>query len=468
MSDKLIQKLKDCNVRISKKGNICLNDFVENVIKSKNPDQYMKRVPDKKTINDEYYINPDNTIEILKQGKSKLCKDIVEYIEKDEDDKESIVDPKSNKFQFEGHRFLAFFIDDEENEDNWQVWIRASQVADFLGYSNPSEAINDNVEQNNIIKFENLNELLSSSQKLGLKSIDKKTNFINLSGFFNLIHKSNKNVAKRIKSFIDNDVLPAIIKTGCYNMQPDKIKIKFFYDDAALSDFANLACMYIAYIGKHKNLHLFKYGLTRDIFSRDFKQHRKSFDQFTIIFIQQCDNCEKVESLFENELIVRNLHRNMTINGKAQTELFTISTKFTHDYFIDLMKKIINEHKLPAIKEADNKIITLNNVLDVHNNSNELRKMEYDLKKMKYDYRVTENYRLELQRDIKMKERDIKVKEIDSETAIAIENIKLDIEREKSKQIAMEKGYDLNLFISNVTKNVSMKTSKKNNNVLKI
>ena len=34
MENKLVVKLKENNVRISKKGNIHLNDFVENVIKS--------------------------------------------------------------------------------------------------------------------------------------------------------------------------------------------------------------------------------------------------------------------------------------------------------------------------------------------------------------------------------------------------------------------------------------------------
>ena len=40
---------------------------------------------------------------------------------------------------------------------------------------------------------------------------------------------------KKIKTWIDNEVLPALVKYGTYSIQPDKIKI--FYDDTYLSDF---------------------------------------------------------------------------------------------------------------------------------------------------------------------------------------------------------------------------------------
>lgn len=42
--DKLINILKSNEVRISTKGNICLSDFISNIIGSKNPIQYAKRL----------------------------------------------------------------------------------------------------------------------------------------------------------------------------------------------------------------------------------------------------------------------------------------------------------------------------------------------------------------------------------------------------------------------------------------
>lgn len=60
-NEKLIKVLKQNDVRISTKGKLCLNDFVENIIKSKNPELYIKRVPNKITIGDNCYIKPDDT-----------------------------------------------------------------------------------------------------------------------------------------------------------------------------------------------------------------------------------------------------------------------------------------------------------------------------------------------------------------------------------------------------------------------
>jgi hypothetical protein len=92
------------------------------------------------------------------------------------------------------------------------------------------------------------------------------------------------------------------------------------------------------------------------------------------------------------------------------------------------MKKMVVDNKLPAIKEADNKIQTLSTVVDAYRQSDELRKLELEFK-------MSENYKLELQRDIKIKEIDMLMKEIDSK-----------IQREKNRGIAMMHGRKLRDF----------------------
>ena len=101
--------------------------------------------------------------------------------------------------------------------------------------------------------------------------------------------------------------------------------------------------------------------------------------------------------------------------------MFTVTTKYSYEYFIDLMKKMVVDNKLPAIKEADNKIQTLSTVVDAYRQSDELRKLELVFK-------MSENYKPELQRDIK-------IKEIDSK-----------IQREKNRGIAMMRGRKLRDF----------------------
>lgn len=450
---KLIKILQTNDIRISKKGNICLNDFVDNIIESKNSNLYMKRIPDKIVIKDDYYITSENCLEIMKQAKSKKCKKILYYITKD-DDNSSIIDPNKNIFQYQGHKFLAFFVDDKNDKDNWQVWVKGSDVAKFLGYVNTKQAIIEHIENKNKNKLSNLLELFPSLLYRPPKNLDHKTIFINLSGFFNLIHSSKKPIAKSIRSWIDNDVLPALVKHGSYSMQ-SKLNIKLFYDDNAISAYYSKAVIYIGYIGIIKGEHTFKYGLSRKMFERDHEQHSKFFQRFDVVYIGETDNCEQIESLFEKDLKAFHLYREhiIKVNKGTTTELFTVSSKHTIESLIDHMKKLVQEYKLPAIKEANNKIDNLTNVLVTYKQSDELRKLELE-------YRLSDNYKLELQRDIKIKELDTKIKEIDSETRIVLGNIEIDLQREKNKQIAMEKGYDLSQFMTNVDKNTSSKKKK--------
>jgi len=454
--EKLIKILRNNDVRISTYGNICLNDFVTNVIESKNSKLYIKKLNkyEKIDVKGRIYINPDDCVDILKNTNFKKCKDIYTKIYMDVGDKASIIDVENEIFQFEGHKFWVFFID--KGDGDWDVFLKASEVAKYLGYANPSEAVNDSVDVDNKYSYKKLIELFPTSKNLGGKNMDKKTIFINLSGFFNLIHKSNKPHAKKIKKWLDDIVLPSLIKYGTYIMQPDKITIKNFYDTNSFSIFDNKAILYIAYVGKYKGEHIFKFGLTRDLFQREYDKHRKQFELFKVVFIGECDNCEKIEKKFKKELKMRCISRNLIIKGKQQTELFTITNKFTHEYFIDIMKNLISTHKLPAIKEADNKITTLANVVDTYKLSDELRKLEMQ-------YKLSENYKLELENH----KLELEIRKIESETAENVKELDIKLQYEKNKQIAMEKGINPSYFYGNSLKNTTNEKIVKNN-VLKI
>jgi prophage antirepressor-like protein len=420
---KLIEILKTNEIRISTRGRICLNDFVDNVIGSKNAKLYMKKITNKKLLNDDnYYIKPIDCLEILKQGKSKKCKEIVQYVEKDDNDNRSIIDPVENIFQYDGHKFLAFFIDEEDDE--WQVWVKGSNVTSFLSYGNRKQAIIEHVESQNKMRFDKLQELLTSLQIRSSKNIDKKTIFINLSGFFNLIHHSKKPFAKKMKSWIDNEVLPALVKHGSYHMQPKKIDIKLFYDDVAISTFFGKAVIYIGFIGRISNEYLFKYGLSRNVFERDYNQHSKKFDMFQVVYIGETDNCEQIETLFENDLKIFGLHRQRTINRKSQTELFTVSTKHSIEFLINHLKSLIINFKLPAIKDANNQIVTLNNVLDTYKQSDEIKKLELQ-------FWLSDNYKLKHETELKMKQ-------IDTDANIALTKLDIMRQREITKQLQIK------------------------------
>jgi prophage antirepressor-like protein len=438
-NEKLIELLRADNVRITNKGNICLNDFVRNIVESKNPELYMKRLRgyDKILINNEYYVTPDTCIGILKNTNFKKCKNIYTQIQYEDNDGISIIDVENEIFQFEGHKFMAFFVKNDE-EGDWNVWIKGVEVAKFLLYEDDKQAIRDHVDIDNKKTFLELSKLFPSVLETIPKSIDKKTNFINLSGFCNLIHGSQKPLAKKIKKWLDNDVIPALIKYGTYTMQPKKIQIEHFYDRTTFSQYDKMAVIYIAFIGKYKGEYLFKFGLSRDMFRREYKEHRKQFEQFKVVFIGKCDNCEFVEDLFKKELKLRHLHRELVINNKTQTELFTITTKHTYKSMIELMKDIIDNNALPEIKEANNKITNLTNVVDTYKQSEELRKLELQ-------YHMSKNYKLELkthQLELKTHQLELKTRRVEAYNSRMVREIDLQIEQEKLKQLMVQHNYD--------------------------
>ena len=427
MSD-LVEVLKSNDIHVSSKGNICLNDFVEKIIGSKNPNGYMKTIKDKFEYKNKFYVTQETCMEIIEKGKSKKCKKILKEIKKNDSSEEetsvddsSIISVDDNIFQYTGKRFTSVFV--IKDDGDWDVWVKAVEIADYLEYENTTRAIRKFVDKENKLSYEKFLEIWGQTDSVLPKNLDKKTIFINLSGFFNLIHGSKQKLAKEIKKWLDNEVLPSLIKYGSYSMQPKTLDIKLFYDSVAISKFYMKAALYIGFIGKIGKEFIFKYGLSRKMFERDHQQHSKNFDKFQVVFIGECDNCEQVESLFENDMKAYGLHRQLSIKDKKYTELFTISIKRTYSDIIKHMQDLINTHKLPAIKEATDQIARLENVVDTFNRSEEIKKLELQFK-------MSDNYKLEMEKDIKMKE--IEIRRIEAETKLL--NVQLKIERIRNKQ----------------------------------
>lgn len=466
---KLLKILKDKGVRTTKKGEICLRDFVTNIIEPTDPRNYINSVKcdKRKKIGTRIYITCSDCIDILKQARTEQSKKIYRNIQTDEEDQKdqedeedqedydecesdddnsdeyedsnnnnnvgNIIDVDKQIFQFDGHKFLVYFVEKKE-DDGWDVWIPGTRFARYLNYSKCDQVIRDQVDENNKL---NLKELLKNyTEIVPPKDLNKNTMFINLSGIFNLVHKSKKPMAIKIRRWMDNEVMPALVKYGTYTMQPRKLEFQILYDETSFSKYDAKAVLYMAYVGKIKGIHYFKFGFSRNMFRREFNEHRKNFDVFKIVFIAECDNCEKVEALFKKEIQIRNLNYTLTIRNKTQTELFAITTKYTHEFMIKLLQELIAKNPLEAIKEADSKISHLSAIVDTYKQSDDLRKLELQ-------YKMSENYKLEL-------EKDIKIKKMDSETQITIKKIDLEIQREKNKQIAMEQGYALDHLLNDI------------------
>lgn len=89
-------------------------------------------------------------------------------------------------------------------EVNGEPMFSASDVCNVLGYTNPSKAISDHVDED---------ERYDQSLERGGKML-----FISESGLYALILRSNKPNAKPFRKWVTAEVLPSIRKTGSYTM----------------------------------------------------------------------------------------------------------------------------------------------------------------------------------------------------------------------------------------------------------
>lgn len=117
-----------------------------------------------------------------------------------------------------------------------------------------------------------------------------------------------------------------------------------FYKKVPLYKYDNKNVIYIAYVGEYKNEPIYKYGKSTKLFEREFRAHRKNFEQFEMRHVHITDNKDVIEEMFEKELLIRNIHRTLVINDKKQTELFTTTEDYSLEYLIRLLKTMIKKN----------------------------------------------------------------------------------------------------------------------------
>lgn len=95
-----------------------------------------------------------------------------------------------------------------------EPWFVGKDVAEVLGYTNPSKALSDHVDTEDKLNNETL---LSLGQRGGW--------LINESGLYSLILSSKLPSAKKFKRWVTSEVLPAIYKTGSYSKSMSVLEI---------------------------------------------------------------------------------------------------------------------------------------------------------------------------------------------------------------------------------------------------
>ena len=99
--------------------------------------------------------------------------------------------------------------------ENNEIFFRAAQLAELLQYKNPHKAIKDHVDPDDLTKREVVNTINKRAQVL----------FVNESGMYSLVLSSKLEQAKKVKRWVTSEVLPAIRKTGKYQLQPQHLAL---------------------------------------------------------------------------------------------------------------------------------------------------------------------------------------------------------------------------------------------------
>lgn len=115
----------------------------------------------------------------------------------------------------------------------------------------------------------------------------------------------------------------------------------FYKQGNLLTHVHNKNVIYIAYVGKYNGKYTFKYGKSTDVFQREMSSHRKNFEIFDMLYVHKTEMKDQVETMFEKELLIRNLHTTMVINNKRQIELFQLRKKSDVSKINDVLLKVI-------------------------------------------------------------------------------------------------------------------------------
>lgn len=106
-------------------------------------------------------------------------------------------------FNFENHEVRSLLI-------NSEPWFVGKDVAEILSYSNTRKALTDHVDDEDKMDGVTIRDSIGRNQKPVL---------INESGLYSLVLSSKLPSAKKFKRWVTSEVLPALRKTGQYQVK---------------------------------------------------------------------------------------------------------------------------------------------------------------------------------------------------------------------------------------------------------
>ena len=98
-----------------------------------------------------------------------------------------------------------------------EIWFKAVVVATILKYTNQCKAIRDHVDPEDKRKLSEISQESKRNESFPFKGNGGECIYINESGLYSLILRSQLKSAKEFKRWVTSQVLPSIRKTGRYD-----------------------------------------------------------------------------------------------------------------------------------------------------------------------------------------------------------------------------------------------------------
>ena len=128
-------------------------------------------------------------------------------------------------------------------DEKGETFFVGKDVAMALGYSNPLKAIRDHVDNEDKLG----ERIVHSGQK-------RNVIFINESGLHSLILSSKLEQARQFKRWVTSEVLPAIRKTGRYEMTPAELRLLGEQADYCQLVLQSVSCVTTTQVAKEMNM----------------------------------------------------------------------------------------------------------------------------------------------------------------------------------------------------------------------
>ena len=357
-------------------------------------------------------------------------------------------------------RNIRIVLNHEENMFGiyeWKGYYHATDIENEAGCSRVDHWSRWNIKFKKFYEFENKNLVpqfggpneIRPIYNFDTKKVDINANFIDDEGLKTVLIKTTKQ-STEIDMFKDwiikystiaKSVISMVIqikqqyeyeqlKNQLNNNQIkcEKNEITYFYEINDVTPFLNLNVIYFGDTGEVVIMDgitykIYKIGLSHRSIERDFREHKRTFADYKMVYIKHCDNNIVVELYLKMELKAKNLMYELPkklsndgnkklLNDKKSinddnkedeksvsknTETFILTERYDINYMIDLINRLVDDYPLNSIKERDDEI-----------------------KRLKEDH------------ELKMKQEETKQKQIEKET-----------KEEETKQKQIEKEIEL-------------------------